>query len=227
VTECAQVEANGFAVLPHVFAPDRVDSIVGEITQLSPHHSRAGVRHALSLTPVAKIAHSPELMRIASHVLGENVIPFRATLFEKTLTANWLVVWHQDTALPLRERREIPGWGPWSVKEGINYAHAPVDSLSKVLALRIHFDDSGSDNGPLRVLPTTHQLGVLSDDQIGELSKRIEAVDCVAPKGGVIAMRPLVVHASSKSRTEVSRRVLHIEYAESESIASPLRLAFA
>jgi len=77
------------------------------------------------------------------------------------------------------------------------------------------------------VLPTTHQLGVLSDDQIGELSKRIEAVDCVAPKGGVIAMRPLVVHASSKSRTEVSRRVLHIEYAESESIASPLRLAFA
>ena len=28
--------------------------------------------------------------------------PFRATLFDKSASANWLVVWHQDTALPMR-----------------------------------------------------------------------------------------------------------------------------
>ena len=37
--------------------------------------------------------------------------------------------------------------------------------------------------------------------------------------------RPLIVHASSKSHNERPRRVLHIEYAASEFIASPLRLA--
>jgi hypothetical protein len=46
-----------------------------------------------------------------------------------------------------------------------------------------------------------------------------------APKGGVVAIRPLIVHASSKSHAEMPRRVVHIEYAASRSIAEPLELA--
>jgi hypothetical protein len=57
-------------------------------------------------------------------ILGPEALPFRATLLDKSPTSDWLVVWHQDTALPLRERRELPGWGPWSVKEGVIYALA-------------------------------------------------------------------------------------------------------
>jgi hypothetical protein len=94
-----------------------------------------------------------------------------------------------------------------------------------VLALRIHLDDSTLENGPLRILPRTHNTGVLGDDSIHELTETIRAVDCVAPKGAVVAMRPLAVHSSSKSRSEVPRRVLHIEYAASGAIACPLRLA--
>jgi len=56
---------------------------------------------------------------------------------------------------------------------------------------------------------------------------RITPVECVTGKGGVVAMRPLLVHASSKSQTETPRRVLHIEYAATDSIADPLRLAIA
>jgi len=67
----------------------------------------------------------------------------------------------------------------------------------------------------------------MSDDALHDLSIRIAPVDCVVPKGGVVAMRPLVVHASSKSLTEMPRRVLHIEYAASESIVKPLKLAVA
>jgi ectoine hydroxylase-related dioxygenase (phytanoyl-CoA dioxygenase family) len=181
----------------------------------------------MKLAPVAAIAGDRHLAEIACAVLGTRSFPFRATLFEKSPTANWLVVWHQDTALPLRKRAEVPGWGPWSVKESIDYAHAPAGVLSQILALRIHLDDSTADNGPLRVLPRTHMLGVLSDDGIHDLGVRITPVDCVAAKGGVVAMRPLLVHASSKSRTEMPRRVLHIEYAASDSIADPLRLAIA
>ena len=77
-------------------------------------------------------------MGIARETLGGEAFPFRATLFDKSPIANWLVVWHQDTALPLQERREAPGWGPWSVKDGVIYAHAPESALSQVLALRLH-----------------------------------------------------------------------------------------
>jgi ectoine hydroxylase-related dioxygenase (phytanoyl-CoA dioxygenase family) len=222
-----KIDQTGFALLHGVFSPELIEGTLEQIEHLSPHRSRAGVRHVLGLSPVARLARCPQLINVARGVLGMDAIPFRATLFGKTLAANWLVVWHQDTALPLGERQELQGRGPWSVKEGINYAHAPSPALSRVLALRIHFDDSTSANGPLRVLPGTHELGVRSDDQIHDLSKQITPVDCVAPKGGVVAMRPLVVHASSKSQIETPRRVLHIEYAASDSIAAPLRLASA
>jgi ectoine hydroxylase-related dioxygenase (phytanoyl-CoA dioxygenase family) len=224
MTWLARIDADGFAILPTVFSRAYVDRILHEVIQLSPARSRAGVRHALALNPVAEIARHSLLIEIARGVLGDDALPYRATLFEKSAAANWLVVWHQDTALPLRSRLDVHGWGPWSVKERVLYAHAPTSALSQVLALRVHLDNSTADNGPLRVLPRTHNLGVLSDCSIHELSTRIAPFDCVAPKGGVVAMRPLIVHASSKSPIEMPRRVVHIEYAASESIADPLQL---
>ena len=141
--------------------------------------------------------------------------------------ANWLVVWHQDTALPLRGRKESPGWGPWSVKENVIYAHAPAAALRQVLALRVHLDDSTAQNGPLRVLPGTHTLGVLSNDEIHQLATDIPAVDCLVAANGILAMRPLVVHSSSKSQAQHPRRVLHIEFAASPVVAEGLELAIA
>jgi len=176
---------------------------------------------------VAALASDPRLLNIACRVLGGEARPFRATLFDKSPTSNWLVVWHQDTALPLLERHELPGWGPWSVKEGVIYAHAPATALEQVLALRVHLDESSDRNGPLRVLPGTHLMGVLTDDAIEQLASQIAAVDCVVPAGGVIAMRPLIVHASSKSLIEAPRRVLHIEYAARMVMADSLELAKA
>ena len=221
------IEERGFAILPKVLSADLLDMTIAEILRLAPHRSRAGVRHALALQPVAKIANCSQLTELTREVLGPQASPFRATLFEKTAVTNWLVVWHQDTSLPLSERRELQGWGPWSVKEDITYARGPASALEQVLALRIHFDDSTEENGPLRVLPGTHRCGVLSDDEIHELSNTSSPVDCLVPKRGVVAMRPLAVHSSSKSRNEKSRRVLHFEYAASELIADPLRLAIA
>jgi ectoine hydroxylase-related dioxygenase (phytanoyl-CoA dioxygenase family) len=219
------VEEDGFAVLPALFSAEWIDGVQQGIARLLPVRTRAGVRHALRLGPVDNLARHPVLKELSCAVLGTDAFPFRATLFDKSPGANWLVVWHQDTALPLRERFELPGWGPWSLKDGIDYAHAPASALSQVLALRVHLDDSSNENGPLRVLPRTHTLGVLSDNDIHDVAQRIAPVECLAPKGGVVAMRPLIVHASSKSRGDMPRKILHIEYAASDAIASPLQLA--
>src|SRR5207244_13003292 len=122
---------------------------------------------------------------IAAGALGGQVHPVRVTLFSKSENSNWSVVWHQDTALPLRQRFEGEGWGPWSVKAGIAYAHAPTSALEHVVALRVHLDESSLSNGPLRVLPGTHALGVLSDDQVSEIARRSSAVECLVPRGGI------------------------------------------
>ena len=221
------IQEQGFGIIPSVLAQQDVDDLLEVLSQANLPRSRAGVRHAMKLATVAAMARGSRLLEITQQILASSAFPFRATLFDKSPTANWLVVWHQDTALPLQERREIPGWGPWSVKEGVNYAHAPASALSQVLALRVHLDDSTAENGPLRVLPGTHTLGVLTDESLHDLSTRIAAADCLVPRGGLLAMRPLIVHASSKSQSEAPRRVLHIEYASSMNIADGLKLVIA
>ena len=167
------------------------------------------------------------MAKIATEFVGPGAVPFRATLFDKSPSANWLVVWHQDTALPLRERFEDGTWGPWSSKAGVLYAHAPAWALEQVVALRVSLDDSLGTNGPLRVLPYTHLGGVLTDAAIERLARSTTPVDCVACSGGVVAMRPLTVHASSKSVDDRPRRVLHIEYATTVNLGAGIQLAVA
>ena len=221
------VHDQGFAILRGVLTQDYLDPLMAKLSDPSVQRSRAGVRHAMRFPCVNALARDNRLLGIATRVLGDCALPFKATVFDKSSTANWLVVWHQDTALPLKRHRETPDWGPWSVKDGVTYAHAPASALSKVLALRVHLDDSTAGNGPLRVLPGTHVYGVLTDEVIHDFSTRVEPTECSVPKGGVLAMRPLIIHASSKSQTDSARRVLHIEYAETSVIADGLELALA
>jgi ectoine hydroxylase-related dioxygenase (phytanoyl-CoA dioxygenase family) len=176
---------------------------------------------------VAALAADPRLLDIATQMLRVPATPFRATLFEKSGKANWLVAWHQDTALPLMSRFEAPGWGPWSEKPGILYSHAPASALSRVLAIRIHLDASTSDNGPLRVIPGSHAAGVLTDAQVLDHARANTPAECLVPRGGALAMSPMIIQSSSKARTESPRRVLHIEYADSLDLAAGVRLAVA
>jgi len=221
------IEEQGFAVIDDLLESYEVENLIAELSRSRLPRSRAGLRHALRHPAIAALAKNSQLLAIAQEILGREALPFRATLFDKSPTSNWLVVWHQDTALPLRNRREVPGWGPWSVKDGVIYAHAPAGALCGVLALRIHLDDSTEDNGPLRVLPGSQKNGVLSDDAIHEFAARVPAVNCLIPKRGILAMRPLLVHSSSKSRGESSRRVIHIEYSGSMAVAGGIELAIA
>jgi Phytanoyl-CoA dioxygenase (PhyH) len=222
---CADIEQRGFCILPPMFLQHEMEQLTHDLAHSTLKRSKAGIRHALQHEGIRDLAAEPRLLTIAREILGDGAIPFRATLFDKSPQGNWLVVWHQDTALPMRDRQEAQGWGPWSVKDGITYAHAPASALCRVLALRVHLDGSNADNGPLKVLPGTHVKGVLTDDEIEGLARHIQPTDCLVQQGGVLAMRPLVVHASSKSQSPVPRRVVHIEYAACRSLAAGLELA--
>jgi len=219
--------AQGFAIIEAVLDRTEVAELARTLEASELDRSRAGARHLMRHPAVRAVAADPRLVTIAEQFLGGTAIPYKATLFDKSPARNWLVTWHQDTALPLRERRELPGWGPWSTKAGVLYAIAPSSALAQVAALRLHLDDSNPDNGPLRVLPGTHTLGVLTESEIARLARDVPAVGCTVPAGGVIAMRPLIVHASSKATNDLPRRVLHIEYARSLDLGDGVTLRLA
>ena len=176
---------------------------------------------------VAALAADARFVRLAAEALGGRAVAYRATLFEKSGRANWLVVWHQDTALPLASHVDSDEWGPWSRKAGVTYAHAPAWALERIVALRIHMDASTRENGPLRVIPGSHRGGVLTDEDVFLTARRRSPVDCVVGRGGVIMMRPLLIHASSKVKRDLPRRVIHIEYADRLDLAPGVQLAVA
>lgn len=179
----------------------------------------------MSVPLIRELANDKRLITILEECTGKTLIPFKATLFEKTGKSNWLVAFHQDTALPVEKFIELNGWGPMSVKEGIIFAHAPTRALAKIIALRIHLDASEYTNGPLRIIPGSHQKRLGDAEMKSWLVK--DPFTCTVEKGGVIAMSPLILHASSKSIDDKPRRVLHIEYAESMEIDRDVRLATA
>jgi ectoine hydroxylase-related dioxygenase (phytanoyl-CoA dioxygenase family) len=219
--------SQGFAVHEAVFTAVEMRELGANLQSGGSARSRAGMRHLMATPAVARLSRDPRLLALARAWAGPGAAPYRATLFDKSPAANWLVVWHQDTTLPLQSRCDAQGWGPWSLKAGIDYAHAPARALCEVIALRVHLDDCDDDNGPLRVLPGTQELGVLSDAQLQECARAIPEVRLHVAAGGVIAMRPLLAHASSKTRNDRSRRVLHIEYAPAVELEQGLRLRMA
>jgi ectoine hydroxylase-related dioxygenase (phytanoyl-CoA dioxygenase family) len=219
--------ARGFTIVEGVLDRTEVAELARTLETSDLDRSRAGARHLMNHPAVSAVAADPRMVAIAVRFLADAAIPYKATLFDKSPARNWLVAWHQDTALPLCERREIPEWGPWSIKAGVTYALAPASALAHVVALRLHLDDSRPENGPLRVLPGTHSLGLLAESDIARLTTEVCAVDCTVPAGGVVAMRPLIVHASSKAEGDRPRRVLHIEYSRSLDLGDGRKLQIA
>jgi len=188
---------------------------------------RAGARNLMANPAVSSLAHDSRMLQLATLTLGIHALPFRATLFDKSSGSNWHVLWHQDRALPLLNRVHCHEWGPWSTKCGVLYALAPASALECVVALRIHIDASNETNGPLRVIPGSQTIGVMSAAQISAMVRDVSANVCVVGRGAVLAMHPLLLHSSSKATGNNRRRVLHIEYSNRFDFGNGVHLCVA
>lgn len=197
-----------------VLRPETVEALCGAVAELPSRHRGGVVRNLLQHSePIATLATSGSAKALADTALGAEAFPVRALLFDKAPAANWKVPWHQDTAIAVAERVEAPGFLGWSVKDGVTHVHPPGAVLEQMVALRIHLDDCGPDNGPLRVLPGSHRHGKLNDAEIEHWRQTTAEVSCEARQGDVLLMRPLLLHASSAAKTPAHRRVIHLEYA--------------
>jgi ectoine hydroxylase-related dioxygenase (phytanoyl-CoA dioxygenase family) len=147
-----------------------------------------------------------------SQLIPSAHIAAQCNYFEKSSANNWLVPYHQDLSIPVAQRIEHPDLLGWSKKEDVWFVQAPLEVLRQMIAIRIHLDDCGENDGALRVLGGTHRLGLIDTAQIPKLKANATEQLCCVPKGGVLALSPLLLHASSKSTGTRLRRVLHLVY---------------
>lgn len=216
---------DGYAILPDVVSPTDLAGLIEATASYSSgeHDGRLdrrgevyGGRDLLWRVPAAaELARSHELLAIAEAVIGPGAFAVRGLFFDKTATVNWNLPWHQDLTIAVCERRDVPGFGPWTRKGGIPHAHAPADLLARMVTIRLHLDHCGPDSGPMRVLPGSHRSGRLDPVGVSAWTSRSGelAVDAIVPAGGVVVMHPLLLHASSARTGPGRRRVIHLEYA--------------
>ncbi len=201
---------NGYAVIPGVIRGQDIDRISNELSTLPA--DKVGSRRLLNADwcmALAELLASDSRLRT---LLPLDACAVQCTSFVKTIDSNWLVSLHQDLSIPVAERIASPQWSGWSDKEGETFAQPPIAVLDQLVAVRLHLDDCNEQNGALRVVPGTHRLGRMDSTRAAhERHAHGERIVSV-PTGGVMVMRPLLLHASSKISIELQRRVLHFVY---------------
>ena len=202
----------GYAVVEQSVTAETADRLI-ELTKSFEQSGRGGARNLMAIPAIRELSASAPFRDLVRPVLGPDSFAVRALYFDKTPDANWKVPWHQDLTVAVHKRvSDEPGYGARSVKAGVPHVEPPVSVLEQMLAVRIHLDDCGPMNGPLRVIPGSHKFGRLTADQQSALPKDRE-VSCTIRRGDVILLRPLLLHASSAAQSPAPRRVVHIEYA--------------
>jgi ectoine hydroxylase-related dioxygenase (phytanoyl-CoA dioxygenase family) len=202
------LDENGFAIVREAIPRELIDELFNALPL-----DFAGVRQPHRTMPaVNNFVRSSPMRELAQAAIGKEPQVVRSILFDKNPARNWSVPWHQDLTIAVRQRLDVPGFTGWSVKEGIPHAQAPAKVLEQMLTVRIHLDDCDEHNGALSVLPGSHKLGLLDSAAIDRCKASIPATPCAIPRGGILLMRPLLLHSSTRAKNPSHRRVLHLEY---------------
>ncbi len=172
----------------------------------------AGNRNLLELAWCAELARSIREHPLVVPMISDVSVAVQCTLFEKSKSQNWLVPVHQDLSIPVKEKVEHPDLTGWSRKEGSLFVQPPDSVLQEMVAVRLHIDDCGLEDGPLRIVPGSHKSGRLASATALAERDRSGEVTCPVERGGVLIMKPLLLHASSKASGQSRRRVLHFVY---------------
>ena len=202
-------------------AHDGAEHLPGAAAALLPD-LMAALADLPSGVPGLRLAGIPQLTRlleaggavgrVAARNAGVGAKPVRALLFDKSTTANWALGWHQDRTIAVEARREIAGFGPWTIKRGMPHVAPPFALLAAMTTLRIHLDDVPADNAPLLIAPGSHRGLVREHDIDGEVAARGTCA-CLAVAGDIWAYATPILHASEAAARPARRRVLQVDYA--------------
>lgn len=210
-----KLEAEGWTITPSHLPADILESLRESVfTGTGP-----GQRCLLNQSLVRRVAIILLNSLVAAKQLPGGAIAIQAIAFDKTPGTNWKVTWHQDLMFPFAAPVTSPGFESSSIKEGIPYARPPREILGNLLAVRLHLDECDATNGPLRLLPGTHQRGILKSAEIQQAAAMNEAVVALTKTGDLLLMKPLLLHASSPATMPKHRRVLHFVYYSGQPIA--------
>jgi len=224
----AALEESGWVLIDHAYPNEQLEQLRKLSAVLSQQNDVAvraqqgqvyAARNVLDLCPeLSTLWRTEALVQIVLSELGPNAGLVRALYFDKPPEQTWALPWHKDLLIAVSGNGHPPGYSKPRLRAGVLHTEPPVEILERMLTLRIHLDAMTESNGPLEVLSGSHRTG--KSVQLQEFTP----VQIQSAAGGVLAMRPLLVHSSGRSEVGTSehRRVLHLEFCGEPTLARGL-----
>lgn len=217
-----QVLDNGFSVINDVYSDEEIEKILSTINNANTSketfrrsNDLFAIRQFLKEIPEAhNLIFNENLNSIARELFGEKFFVVKSIFFDKPPTSNWYVSYHQDLTISVDKKVDLIDFGPWTVKQNQFAVQPPINVLQNIFTIRIHLDETDENNGALKVIPKSHLKGIYRPETI-DWNKEHE-VNCCVSKGGVMIMKPLLLHSSGRTTNNKRRRVIHIEFSNME-----------
>ncbi len=217
-----QIDEKGFVTINNIFSVSEVEKILQLIDQADTSAKTFrksadlfAIRQFIKEVPeIGKLILNDEFKRLIHGIFGSDYFIVKSIYFDKPEQSNWFVSYHQDLTISVNRKAEIDNYSKWTVKQDQFSVQPPLVILAQTYTVRIHLDDTNENNVALKVIPGSHLKGIYRADDI-DWSNESEHV-CEVRKGGIMIMKPLLLHSSSRTTNNNKRRVIHIEFCNQE-----------
>ena len=213
---------NGFTTIDGIYSESETEQIILQIEK--GDHSQATFRKSADLFAIRQflkaipdvhhLVFNDRLKEVVREFFGEDYFVVKSIYFDKPTASNWYVAYHQDLTISVDQKVEMENFGPWTTKQNQFAVQPPIDILENIFTIRIHLDETDENNGALRVVPKSHQKKIYRPETI-DWTVETETTCCVS-KGGIMIMKPLLLHSSGRTTNDRKRRVIHLEFSNRE-----------
>lgn len=212
-----KLEKNGYSILHDLYTRKEVKQmrrVLDEYFKSSEEPAFGKRTLLLDIPKLKELLFSENLVNLV-RAIDKKAFLVKATYFDKPSNENWYVTWHQDIPINVSSKVVTPDFNSWTFKKGINSVCPPEEIIQSIFTIRIHLDDTHQQNGALQVVPGSFKKR-FTHNEIHTITENCSPTICKVNEGGVQLMKPLLLHSSSKSRTQKKRRVIHLEFTSAE-----------
>lgn len=212
------MEQKGFCIINGIYSSDEIQSIITLIDTLNtskPTFRKSedlfAIRQFIKELPeIKKLVFNENLQSAINTIAGNDYFIVKSIYFDKPEKSNWFVAYHQDLTISIDKKIEMEGFNFWTSKHEQYAVQPPTSLLENIFAIRIHLDDTDEENGALKIIEGSHLKQICRPETIDWKSEK--ETFCNVEQGGIMLMKPLLLHGSNRTTNQKRRRVIHIEF---------------
>lgn len=218
----SEIQELGFTVINGIYSEEEIQKIIDKIENVDQSNDTFrkskdlfAIRQFLKELPETKsLIFNDKLMSIINEIFGIDYFVVKSIYFDKPETSNWYVAYHQDLTISVDKKLDIENFGPWTTKQNQFAVQPTLQILENIFTIRIHLDETDENNGALKVIENSHSKGIFRPENIDWNTEKEHI--CNVEKGGIMIMKPLILHGSNRTTNHKKRRVIHIEFSNAE-----------